>query len=261
MFTRFTRTAACVLALGALALPLSLTGCASTSPARATLPAYEWVSARQAVSLMNQRANSFDNALTVGRMTLQEAAVGSDKPRIVEVDFALVLMGTRHLRLRAWKMNQPVLDVTLNPEGLWLWTAEGAPSLPLSGDDLRRLSRILQNRVAVEADVVKEDETFIVLREQFPRDGQRAEVTIHKQALVATGYQFNDDDGRAVTGDAARQLVALTDYDLVDYYPWPMRATFQGRAGTMRLTFAEVQTNTSLPPGAFTPYSRATRQP
>lgn len=249
----------CTIALTLLIL-ITATGCQSGSSnalVRTPLPGYEWVSPAQAVSLMNQRTHSFDNAITTGKITLTQINAASNRPQTLSAEFALVLMGTRHLRLRVWKMNQPIIDVTLNPQGCWVWTADHAPAFQLDQSDIARLVHVLQNKVPQDILVVQDpshdQSEYITLQEEFPRDGVRSLFTLHKFALIATQYRQGGTDTHPL------KTITLSQYDLIDYYPWPMRVTLTSDQGSMQLDFREVIMNTRLPANPFTPYSRATQ--
>lgn len=254
----FRLSAALVLIL-ALLCSLQV-GCASAPPPRTAIPSYQWTTPQQAIDLANQRATSLDTIFAAGDLILDVPASQNTqgkqiKARKVKLQMAMVVMGDKHLRLRAWQSKKPVLDITLNPDGMWRWIAPDAIQLPVSNVLLRKLPAMLRGDVAVKTSVLNDSSPWLTFQEAFPKDGRPVRYMMHKPTLTIRRFEFIDKKQHVA------EAVNLEDYDLVDMYPWPRRLLASSDQGNMRLDLTEVQLNSRLPDQAFVPYSQATKQP
>ncbi len=241
-----------------------LGGLAGCAPA---LPRYEPMPADRAVAIIRERALAIHTVAAQGRVMLTDA-----EGRRVSFDAALVARGDGKLRLRAWKFNQAVFDLTHNEQGLWLWQSrrmqnaggqdrgESAEGLPggLSAKRLRTAWELASGQWPEGAalDIVDHDPLVI----SYPYAGEPDDppmtlrITVDRQTLVPLRSELLDAQGQA------RLTVRSQRYRMIDDHPWPMRLTAESRWGEVRLVWSEVQLNASVVPGAFVPPARATKR-
>jgi hypothetical protein len=81
------------------------------------LPVHEWRDAEQAIATIAERAESVRSVSASCTISLRSA-----DGRGATLDGAIVAEGDRRLRIRAWKLNTAVFDLTLTTDGLWIWS-------------------------------------------------------------------------------------------------------------------------------------------
>lgn len=102
-------------------IPVWLAGCVlMTAGCQSTLPGYSAMPAADAMSTMRQRNRGIQSLSSPCRIILTDEQGGG-----VELSGVLVATREGQMRLRAWKLSQPILDLTKNTEGWWLWEPEG----------------------------------------------------------------------------------------------------------------------------------------
>lgn len=232
---------------------LVATGCASTSsPAPQPvvlmpLPQRPWVNLTYALRTINERAQKIDNVLAVGEMSLTPQGRRSQQLQV-----ALLLEGDDHLRLRAWKSSQLVLDITRTPMGLWVLQTDVGSQLPLSLGQLSLLGLIMRGELPAEARDLQETSQWIT-GEGMLRDMLRVRFRLHKPTVTTRELALLGEH------DQPRLSLVLDEYDLVNYQVWPRRLRAATDAGQVVITLREVEINESLPSAAFTPPQQATR--
>ncbi len=111
-------------------IPVWLAGCVlMTAGCQSNLPRYSAMTAAEAMSTMRQRNRAMQSLSAPCRIVLTD-----QQGRGVELSGALVATREGQLRLRAWKLSQPVFDLTRNAEGWWLWEPEGRLSGEAAAD-------------------------------------------------------------------------------------------------------------------------------
>lgn len=111
-------------------IPVWLAGCVLvTASCQSNLPRYSALTAAEAMSTMRQRNRAMQSLSAPCRIVLTD-----QQGRGVELSGALVATREGQLRLRAWKLSQPVFDLTRNAEGWWLWEPEGRLSGEAAAD-------------------------------------------------------------------------------------------------------------------------------
>src|SRR5689334_17393237 len=109
-------------------------GCAKES-----VPVYPVMDPAQSLTLMAERAQRIHTLSAEGSITLTKASGSS-----VQLDGALAMRPPGEARLRAWKMNQAVFDLTLNHEGAFIILPddpEAKKQLRSAGDNIGRFAR------------------------------------------------------------------------------------------------------------------------
>src|SRR5579862_8281784 len=95
-------------------------GCHST-PGTANLPVYPGLDGPAAQQIIIQRAAAIHTFSAQCELTLTRG-----KDQTIHLDGLMVMSPPNRLRLRVWKMDQAVFDLTLLPDGLWIKTSEEA---------------------------------------------------------------------------------------------------------------------------------------
>src|SRR5262245_46809970 len=103
-------------AVGLLITLIFITGCASKGP---PLPKYDWVDSQNALRILHDRAESIKTVSGTATIDLENAEGDS-----VRFDGAVAMAPPDRFRMRAWKFNQAVFDLTLTPDGLWILTPD-----------------------------------------------------------------------------------------------------------------------------------------
>jgi len=232
-----------------------ITGCASTRPKPpANLPHYDWSDAATALRTMEDRDHAVDTFsascdLLVenhGKRVALTGAVAADPPD--------------RLRLRAWKLSQAVLDLTLNEDGLFLYQRKR------DGDDDSSVSKLTEKRFVSVLKLLPgfgatgQWTTKTVGRKEFSivsrsADGPMIECFIDKRTLTRTRCVHRDDQGHV------GETLTFTSYRPIDGTVWPMHLAVRGLHGNVDLDFDDVNINEELSPRAFKPPRRAVKQP
>jgi len=142
---------------------VAVAGCRAPEP----IPTYPSASASESFDRMQARAAQMRDVSGEGEITLVNADGNS-----VRLDAAFALAPPDQARVRAWKLGQAVLDLTVTGNGAWLFlprTDEHAASLrSAAGDASRALHEwlaLLSNRPdAGASDVRTTSDQFIITR-------------------------------------------------------------------------------------------------
>ena len=124
-----------------------LTGCAARQQVDANLPTYGRLDHAAALRVLAERAQSVRSVSAQAALTLTRADGQS-----VQLDGAVAMAPPGRVRLRAWKFNQAVFDLTLTPEGLWVLTPDDPGRLDFSFSGLKTaVLRVVRAREAERA--------------------------------------------------------------------------------------------------------------
>ena len=247
--------AALRFALGLIgALLASLSGCAPQPARPQMLATYRWTNATDALGIMRQRAQSVRTVSAQCLITLTRRNGES-----VRLDGALVMAPHEgNVRLRAWKLNQPVIDLTLNRDGLWI----EAPR-----EDSRRQQMLPANLNAAQAaraillfgggllqgpdmQVIDRGGPQFQIRKRL-ETGQLVRATVDRATLVVRKYELLDPSG------AARFTMVLSHYDKFSGVSWPTQFVATSPSGKVEIDLRQAEINTSIPQRAFVPPPRA----
>lgn len=226
-----------------LAVIVALGGCT------AALPTYPGMSDDAALGLIAERLESVRAVSAVADISL----TGPDGRR-VRLDGAFIAMPPDRARLRAWKFGTPVLDLTVLPQGVWVYS----PDTPgrAGGHDL---SRIPAASIAPALELL----SAAYFRRARPLAGASTGRTI-----VVVGPALGSEEVRCEIDRATltprRFLVAsghgellLDKYAKVGAIVWPHVIHFRGEEGEILVRLDELELNIELPGEAFTPPGRA----
>lgn len=228
--------------LGALVLMHG--GCA------APLPTYVWHGPETAMKVIEERVSQIRTYTAHGVLRLERA--GEDP---VILDVVSIGGAPDHLRLRAWKFDRTVFDLTIRPDGHWLWTSqrfeEDPPLESLAGQAAERVfspvwwlggSLIGDSRTFLE----REGNEFTV-RRAIADAGGLIEADIDKATCTVRRYRVLDERMREL------HTIKLSRYRMIDGIAWPTRMTAAGEQGRVRLNLDRVELNGPLRSTAFEP--------
>ncbi len=234
-------------------LGASLTGCAER------LPTYGWVDASHAMDLMAVRAARIQTLSSPCCVILAGPNAGP-----IQLEGAIAARMPGFLRLRAWKFSQPVLDLTLTPDGLWLFSAQDRESPGERPSPFATLTA-LQLRQAWSL------ATGVIPRDGWTWDEPRSRASIAlRQEWECGGSILCEIDRPTVTlrgctmtqaSDATVLTLALDRYRTVGDGVVPTRVVIHSEQGTITILLDDVSINEELPLLAFDPPGRAGRQP
>lgn len=226
-------------------------GCASR------LPTHPWQGHDDALRKIVDRAARIETVSARCRLLLTRPGGNT-----VQLDGALAARVPGYLRLRAWKLSQPIYDVTATPQGTWVYTA---PREGPEGDGelgLLPSSRLIDAWEKLAAGIV--DPTW----DPLPDDGgpvvyvaQGAGTDeIAATCSIDRSTQTVRECDMAGGGEDAATTLRLDRYRSIDGHVWPTRVELVSSSGTVIILFDDVALNTEIPAKAFTPPRRAAKQ-
>ena len=239
-----------LLLLGTAAL-----GCAPRRPAAENLPTFGDVGHAAALRVLADRARAVKSVSGQCQLTLTRP-----DGQTVRLDGAVVMAPPDRLRLRAWKFNQAVFDLTLTPQGLWV----------VAPDDPSRRQKVLPASLGA-AQLGREwallsgsffDDPALAVRGAGDRlavsrtleDGRTVVCDVDRRTLTPRRYRMFDPAGRG------RFTLTLSDYAVINGVVWPQRLEARGDDGRIGVRMTDVELNGELAPNAFKPPRRAEKQ-
>jgi hypothetical protein len=219
------------------------------------LPTYPFMDASATQTALADRASAIHDVSAQGLLTLTRSDGQS-----VRLDAALAMAPPDCSRIRAWKFNQAIFDLTVCPRGVFL---EGS-SDPAHKDQIR----------AAGASAAKMARTWSLMAGGFflspdlvgTIDGK----TIHFSKKDAEGVIVCDVNRATLTAERYRLIdprgqtrfsLELEDYAQFDGSLWPQKITATADSGTVQIELHDVELNGGLPPAAFDPPPRAEKLP
>ena len=190
-----------------------------------------------------------------GRLTLTRPDGQS-----VQLDAAIVMAPPDRLRLRAWKFNQAVLDLTLTGGDLWVMTPGDASRrekvLPasLSAAQFAREWAMLNGGFFLQGDLVAQIDGKGLNVRRRTEDGRIILCRVDRKALTPRRYEMRDADGRT------HFRLALSNYQQVSGIPWPLMLAARSGDGRIEVRLKDVELNAELAPNAFRPPRRAEKR-
>lgn len=232
-----------------LAPTLLLLGCANNG-----VPKQPWTDHEQALSIMAKRAQAL-KSLSASCMLTLENSKGT-----VRFDSALVIKRPSSVRLRAWKFNQAVFDLTVTPEGTFVVAPEDTAdpgkgiAIRASASRIARAFRIFTGDLFSSGNVVIMDQrgpTFVI-REAASEDTTIL-CTVDRDTLTPQKYELLD------AGGTVRFTLKLERYKQFGQAVFPMRIVGQSGSGTFTAELESIEVNQPVAPNSFTPPQRAER--
>jgi outer membrane lipoprotein-sorting protein len=182
----------------------------------------------------------------------------------VRLDGAVALsVPDKQVRLRAWKFNQAVFDLTLTRSGLWLEIPSDSirrtQILPagLSAAQLARALSMFGPDIYEEprAQIRDDGRKTLEIAEQLD-GGQTLTVRVDRTTLTARQYTISE-------GGRMKFSLVLSGYENreLEGIVWPTRMTATNDGSRIDVELRNVQINTPLPPAAFVPPRGAEKVP
>ncbi len=223
--------------LAVILLALTLGGCGARLPTYEPAPADEtWRAMRAQTAEHISAAGDLTLWTDRGRATLQ-CAIASDD--------------AGNFRLRAWKLDQATLDITLAGGDLWVYAPQAEEDLEqLRAADMARAWRLLSGAI-FETPPPPGDERDGSF-EYTTADGVR--ITIDRATRTARRFELDTPD----TADGAL-ILELGRFQIIDGRPWPMRLDLRAGERRARIRLDTVELGLPAPEGAFIPPRRAMR--
>jgi outer membrane lipoprotein-sorting protein len=212
----------------------------------------------KAVRIMAARARQIQTVSSECSLTLSRADGQS-----VRLDGAVALsIPDKAVRIRAWKFNQAVFDLTLNRSGLWLEIPRDndrrAQVLPagLSAAQLARALSLFGPDIFDNPQMQIRDDGTRALELVGPVENHRTLIVhIDRPTLTARQYLLTDANGRV------KFTLELMQYMELQGIVWPMRMTAINDGSRIDVELRDVQINAALPAGAFVPPRGAEKVP
>jgi outer membrane lipoprotein-sorting protein len=229
----------------------AIAGCAQQ---RENIPTYPPMDARHSLEVIRQRSSQVQDVSGEGALTLTDR-----DGRSVRLDAALVLAPPDRARMRAWKFGQAVLDLTVVPEGTWLYLPRGEDD---HAEQLRSASRSATSAVRQWLGLLAgqldepgssariEGSRLVVTRPM--NDQMTLTVTINRDTLTPRRYALKDASGKE------RFSLTLDHYRVLGQTVWPTRVEARSESGSITVEMRDVELNNAAP-GAFKPPTRAQR--
>jgi hypothetical protein len=212
---------------------------------------YSAMSADQSVRIFQDRLRSIRNVSAQGTVTLQKSG-GDD----IQLDVAMVIDSAAKARLRAWKMGQAVLDLTLTPSGLWAVLPSQGPQA--SGEAIAKSMRqwlgILLGTIDNSAWTATENGPILILNQKL-ENGSTIICEVNRKTITANRYVLLNRAGKQLFS------LVLSNYAEFNGIAWPKHMEAISPTGKIEIDLQDVQINGELPPKAFRPPSRAQKLP
>ena len=225
-------------------------GCATTE----SIPTYPATQPSTIVETIHARSTSLRSATGKGAVTLNSPQRGS-----IRLEAAFVLQPPDHARVRAWKFNQAVFDLTVKPEGAWLYSprdpsAAASTSTGNVGGGIRDWLTYLGSGVPAGSVVTHASDTTVTLQSPDTRSGGTLTTTIDRPTRTVRQYRLVDAAG------VERFTLSLGRYRELSGTLWPTRIEAKAATGSMVVETDALEPDAASP-AAFTPPARAARLP
>jgi hypothetical protein len=240
-----------IRALIMLGSVLTIVGCAHEH-----LPTYPRVAPPQLISAMRQRSCAVHSVSGSGIITLTRAGGES-----VRLDGAIVMQPPDRARLRAWKFGRAVFDLTLTPQGVWLFAPtdsdqrERIERAGASASQLVRTWSMLLGRFFDTQNLTAHAKGDSIVFSQPQTGGGELRCELQQSTRTVRRYSLVDD--RAIE----RFSLVLSRYRTFNDIAWPTRIVARSETGTVQVDLSETEINGELTPQAFVPPRRATTLP
>jgi len=231
-------------------LILFLAGCSTAE----RIPHYPSMPASEARAIIAARDAKLETVSSPGTLELTDA-----KGRSIQLDAAVALALPERARIRAWKFGQAVFDLTILPDGLWLYSPrdEKGSMNQTSGATGNLVQTWLATFKGFFADAsleMQEEAKFWVMSKPMG-DGTTLRCRVDRTTLTPRLYTLYDDAG------SERFSLALDRYVQAGELLCPGRIRATRAGGTILIKLRDVEINAPLPASAFKPPTRARKLP
>jgi outer membrane lipoprotein-sorting protein len=236
---------------------LLLAGCQSAHDL-SPLPTYPAGDVNAAREVLIRRADSVHSFSAQCDVTLSR-----DDRQTIELNGLLVMSPPDRLRLRTWKLDQIVFDLTLRPDGLWIETPpearHGGQILPaaVNAAQLARELSWFTGGFFAGGDVRGQVSGGQIVFRRPAEDGGTIECRVDRATLTPREFELIDAAG------SVRFTLEMSRYGQFNGIPWPthLLAIARGRdAGKIELDLSDIRINGELAAGAFVPPRNAEKR-
>ena len=235
-----------------LAIAIALAGCRA---AQDPIPVYALRPSGESLDVIRQRSAQIHDISGQGDITLTNAAGNS-----TALDGVFVFAPPDRARVRAYKFGQAVLDLTITPDGSWLFLArsdEHAGQLRSGSNDIGHALRqwlILLADPVGGADVsFEETPTQLIVHRSLSAD-TNVICMIDRATLTPREYRLLDRQGNV------RFTLRLDAYRVVGPTVWPTQIRAISPTGTIAIDLHDLSADVA-PARAFDHPARAERLP
>jgi hypothetical protein len=230
---------------------LLLVGC---MPRAENLPTYPWTNDQAALHTMAERAGQLKTLNCSCMLNLTRSDGQS-----IRLDGAIAMsIPDKRVRLRAWKFNQAVFDLTLTPDGTWIEMPADPDRrtqvLPasVSAEQLARAMSLFGPEILNDPKLQVLDTGGDEFRFRRPADnGQMFIGRVQRSTLVIRQYQLLGPSGNL------RFTLDLKNYSNFNGVVFPTDLVALNDGNRIDVSLQQVQVNQPLPPKAFVPPRRA----
>lgn len=238
-------------------LTVAVLGCQSAPPGR-PIARFSSLDNDAALTILARRAEMIRAMTGQCELTLKRSG-----QQVVRLDGLMVMAPPDRVRLRVWKMDQAVFDLTVLPDGVWIERAPqeaDGPVVPATVSAVkmsRELCWFIGGFFRSPGLAAQPSPKGDLLYRRYDPDGTSIECQV--DAATATARRFNFRDALGNT----RFSLDMSDYGEVDGIAWPMRLAAWDAAdhGEIDVAFSRVEFNGELAPRAFIPPPGAEKQP
>ena len=245
-----TRTIANITAAIALMSQL-VCGCASRP--REQIPTYAVMDVARSLGIVRERAARLERLTAKGSITLSNPQQGS-----VRLDAVFVLAPPDRARIRAWKFNQAVFDLTANSDGVFVYAPrdQSAPGQISEasrgvGAAVRQWLTYLRGTLDTQGATLSSDKHQIRISRPQEAAGTLTTV-IDRATLTVRSHRLVDAAG------AEQFVLSLSHYRQFDDAVWPCRIKARSASGTIIIETRELDPHIAAD-AAFKPPARAIR--
>ena len=227
---------------------LAIGGCAPG------LPVHPWRGHDLALRTIVHRAERLETLTAECRLILTRPDGTS-----THLKGALVARMPGYFRLRAWKFSQPVFDVTLTPQGLWVFAADRADADPLQSLPAERIvdawSFLSAGIVDPSWDPLPDlDERRFRVGKDVSSDDAPTKCAIDRSTFTIRECEFRTDEHDETLA------LKMDLYTVIDGHVWPKRIEAVSDQGRVTLLLDDVSINAEISEGAFQPPRRAIKK-
>ena len=227
-----------------MTLCLFLAGCNSEH-----IATYPPMSDQQATQILIDRSQAIKTVSAQGLVTLERPT-----GQTIRLDAAMAIQPPANARLRAWKLGQAVLDITVTPQGVWVVAPQQDPTR--LGDHTANATRQwlrLMTGTFENAGVIADDNGPRLVLKLAADNGATIICEIDRNTLTARRYILRDGE------DWQQFTLTLSQYADFAGIPWPQKIEAEGPSGRITIDLNEIEINGELPSAAFHPPARAVK--
>jgi hypothetical protein len=195
-----------------------LAGCGHQTEST-SIPTYAALTAPAALDILQQRAAAIHTFTARCALTLTRG----DR-QTVQLDGLMVMAPPDRLRLRVWKLDQAVFDLTVFPDGLWIETPSDAPQrgpvvpAALSAGQLAHFLTWFEGGFFTAPGLIAQPPQGIMLvYRRDVGDGTSIVCDVDRQSAVPIRFTLLDALGKT------RFTLEMSEYQSISGIAWPAR--------------------------------------